>query len=144
MIRGIRGQVNWYQIGNEAYYIPKISKFYVESNLVYVSAHQQITFSMLNRFCQLSKTRPPPPVLSGHNHVGGISSKIKWKYTSFLHCISSFEGTSHIFFYNTVTSSFSSYCFTSVFTSADVIFYNFLELHSTLSEIRFFHECSFY
>ena len=63
MIRGIRGHVNWYQIGNEAYYIPKISKFYVESNLVYVSTHQQITFSMLNRFCQLSKTRPPPQFL---------------------------------------------------------------------------------
>ena len=30
--------------------------------------------------------------------MDGIPSKIKWKYTSFLHCISSFEGTSHNFF----------------------------------------------
>ena len=28
---------------------------------------------------------------------------------------------------NTVTSSFSSYCFTSAFTSADVIFHNFIQ-----------------
>ena len=32
---------------------------------------------------------------------------------------------------------FISFCFLSAFTSTDIIFYNFLELHSTLSEKRF-------
>ena len=91
---------------------------------------QQITFSKLNRFC--------------HIMLDGIPNKIKWKYKPVLHCISSFEGTSHKFFYNTATRSFSSYCFTSIFTSADVIFHNILEFHSTLSERRFFHKCFFY
>ena len=126
-------------------YIPKISKFYVEKGyLVYVRGHQQITFSMLNRFYQLSKTLPPPPVLIADIIVlDRIPSKINWKYTAFSHRIPNFKGTSHKLFYNTVTSSFSFYCFTSVFIPADAIFYNFLELHSTLSETIFFHECSF-
>ena len=42
------------------------------------------------------------------------------------------------FFYNTVTRSSNSYCFASVSISADVIFHNFLEFHSTLSEKGFF------
>ena len=42
----------------------------------------------------------------------------------------------------TATSSFIS-CFASVFTSADIIFYSFLELHSTLSEKHFCHKFSF-
>ena len=33
----------------------------------------------------------------------------------------------YIIFYNTVTSSFSSHCFTSAFTSADVMFHNFIQ-----------------
>ena len=48
------------------------------------------------------------------------------------------------FVYSAVTRYFSSYCFTSVFTSVDVIFHNFLEHHSTLSETRFFHEYACY
>ena len=52
-----QGQVNLYQIGNKTCYIPKVSKFYVEKGyLVYNRDHQQITFSKLNRFYQLSKT----------------------------------------------------------------------------------------
>ena len=38
---------------------------------------------------------------------------------------------------DTGTSSFISYCFTLTFTSADIIFHNFLELYSTLSEKLF-------
>ena len=41
--------------------------------------------------------------------------------------------------YNTATSSYIS-CFTSVFVSADINFYNFLELHLTLSEKCFRHK----
>ena len=123
--------------------MPKSSKFCVENGyLVYVRAHQQIIFSMLNRFCQsISKTLPPTQFLTDTVMLDGIPSKIKWKYISFLHCISSFEGTSHIFFI-TLTRSFSSYCFTSASTSA-AIFHNFLELHSTPSETIFFMNVPF-
>ena len=38
---------------------------------------------------------------------------------------------------DTATSSFISCCFTSSFTSADIIFYSFLEICSILSEKRF-------
>ena len=66
-----QGQINWYQIGNKICYIPKVSKFYVEKRYrVYVRAHQQMTFIMLNRFCSLSETPPPPPVFNGHNETG--------------------------------------------------------------------------
>ena len=36
--------------------------------------------------------------------------------------------------FNVVTRSFIFYCFTSAFTSADIIFHNFLERHSALFE----------
>ena len=48
-------------------YIPKISKFNVEKGYL---VYQQITFSMLSRFCQLSKTPPTHPVFNGQNHAG--------------------------------------------------------------------------
>ena len=123
----------------------KISKFCVEKGyLVYIRVHQQKSFSILNRFCQLiSKTLPPTQFLKDIIMLDGISSKNKWKHTFSLHCISSFEDTAHISFYNTVPRSFSSYCFTSVFRSADVIFHNFLELHSIPSETRFFMNVPF-
>ena len=54
----------------------------------------------------------------------------------FSHCVSSFEGTSNKKLQVTAISSFIS-CFTPAFTSADTIFYNFLEVYSTLSEKRF-------
>ena len=70
--------------------------------------------------------------------LDGTPSKIKGKYIPYLHCSSSFEGASRIFFYNAVIRSFSSHCFTSAFTSADVIFHNFLELHSAYLKEDFF------
>ena len=51
-----------------------------------------------------------------------------------LQCISSFEGTSYSILQDIATSSFISCCFKSVFTSADIIFYNFSELGSKLSK----------
>ena len=94
-------------------------------------AYQQINFSTLNRFCQLSKTLPNLQFLMDIIMLDGISRKIKWKCTPLLlHCISSFEGTSLNIFYNTVIMILSSYCF----TSADAIFHNFLEIHLKLSE----------
>ena len=44
---------------------------------------------------------------------------------------------------SSATSSFISYCVTLAFTSADIIFHNFLELQSILSEKYFRHEFSF-
>ena len=45
--------------------------------------------------------------------------------------------------WDTASSSFIS-CFTPGFTSADIIFYNLLELHSTLSDKDFCHKFSFF
>ena len=59
-------------------------------------------------------------------------AKLNEKYTSVLQCISSFEGTSYGKLQDTATSSFVCSCFISAFTSADITFYNFLELHSKL------------
>ena len=56
--------------------------------------HQQITFTTLDIFCQLSKNPAAPLVLADNIKMGGISTKIKWKIHTCLHCISSFEGPS--------------------------------------------------
>ena len=44
--------------------------------LAYVRTHQQIAFMWLNRFCLLSKTLPPPPVINEHNQAQGSKKKI--------------------------------------------------------------------
>ena len=52
-----------------------------------------------------------------------------------LHCISSFEVTSYKSLKIQLSiSSFISFCYTSAFTSADIICNTFLELHLSLSE----------
>ena len=61
--------------------------------------------------------------------------KISW--INILHCISSFEGTFYTKLQDTATSCFISCSFISGFTLADINFYNFLELHSALSEKHF-------
>ena len=64
-------QIIRYQFGKKTCYIPKVWKFYVEKGwLAYVRTHQQMTFITFNRFCQLSKTLPPPPVINGNNQAG--------------------------------------------------------------------------
>ena len=47
--------------------------------------------------------------------------KLNEKYTPSLQCISSFQGTSHKNLQDTATSSFTSYCFTLAFASAEII-----------------------
>ena len=82
---------------------------------------RQITFGTLNEFCLFNKfSLPKPPVLNG------MSTKIKQKIQDCFTC-----------FKDTATSSFISCCFTSAFTSVDIIFYKFLEFQSTLSEKKF-------
>ena len=58
--------------------------------------------------------------------------------------ISSFEGTSYKKLQDIATSSFISCCLTSIFTSADIIFYNFSELDSKLSKKYFCHKFPFF
>ena len=110
---------------------------------------QQITFIMLNRFWALSKksnTSPSPHmVFLMHNiKLDGMPTKIKLKIQAcFTLYFKFWEGTSVKCFQIQATSSFIS-CFTSAFISADIIFYNFLELHSTLSEKDFCRKFSFF
>ena len=66
------------------------------------------------------------------------------KCMPFLHCISSIEITSYKYLEDSVTSSYISYCFTLAFTSADIIFQNFIELHSVLSEESFLAKVFFF
>ena len=66
--------------------------------------------------------------------------KLNEKHTPILHCISSFEDkNSYKNLSETTTSCLISYCFTLAFTSADIIFHNFLELRIKLLEKRFRH-----
>ena len=60
--------------------------------------------------------------------------KLNEKCTPILHCVSNFEGTSYTVLQDTASMSFISCCFPSAFTSADIIFYNFMELYSTFSD----------
>ena len=86
--------------------------------------HQQTSLVVLNRFYHLSKS--PTPLYCIY---------IVWQVLKiFLIIIHKIQPS----------SSFNSYCFTLVFTSADIIFHKFLELHSALSEKSFFHEFSFF
>ena len=74
-----------------------------------------------------------------------IPTKIKKKYTLFLYCISSFEGIPYKYLEDSTTSSYIFYCLTLVFTSsADIIFYNSLELHPHCLKNDFCHKFSFY
>ena len=92
---------------------------------------QQITFIMLNRFSLLSKKPFTSLFITDNIKVDGMPTKIKLKIQAcFTLYFKFWEGTSVKCFQIQATSSFIS-CFTSAFISADIIFYNFLELHST-------------
>ena len=73
-------------------------------------------FFMTPLFGQISKTRSPPP----SNFRGEETMKSNKKYKPFLHCIWSFEGTSHNNL-DAVTRSFISCCFILDFTSAYLV-----------------------
>ena len=92
---------------------------------------RQITFITLNGFC-------PSPRCSKWtiSSCTEYQSKINKKCTPIWHCISCFEGTSYEKLQDTATSCFICCCFISDFTSADITFNTFLELHSVLSEKR--------
>ena len=91
---------------------------------------------MLDRFCPLSKL-PPPPVLNNVKLVE-YKAQLNEKYMPVL-CYHStvqvlIEGTSYKMLQDIAASSFISCCFTSAFTLADIIFYNFSRLESKLSK----------
>ena len=71
-------------------------------------------------------------------------AELNQKYMPVLHCISRFEGTSYNKLQDMTTSSFTACCFTSAFTSADIIFYNFSELDSKLYIQKFCHKFPFF
>ena len=90
---------------------------------------------MLNRFCLLSK--PRPPVVNGQYQDGWNTNQNQMKNTTFLHCISQLlRVLLKKNLWDTATRSFI--CFVLHFTPADIIFHRFLELHSTLSEKKIF------
>ena len=92
---------------------------------------------MIKRICLLNK--PPPPPCSYWTITTWMEhqSKLNEKYTSFLHCMSSFESISYK--KDTATKFFYFLLFYISFyiIKTDIVFHNFLELHSTLSEKRF-------
>ena len=71
--------------------------------------------------------------------LDGIPAKIKWKVPTYFTLYFKFSEGSYFCekLYDTATSYVISYYFTSVFIVAVIIFCNFLELHSSLSEKRF-------
>ena len=86
-------------------------------------------------------TFPHPLLLTDTIKLDGIPSKVKSKLQACCHFISSFmvlliKRYSHQFF-------ISCY-FLAAFTSTDTMFYNFSELHATLSEKRFPSQVSFF
>ena len=76
--------------------------------------------------------------------LDGIPSKTKWNICGCFLVHSNFEGTFYKKLQNIATNPFISCCFKSVFTSADIIFYNFSELDlklykKTLSQSSLFN-----
>ena len=65
---------------------------------------------------------------------GIYQAKLNEKYMSVLQGVSSFEGICYKKLQDIATSYFISCCLTSIFISADIIFYNFSELDSKLSK----------
>ena len=70
------------------------------------------------------------------NRIPEHQPKSNEKYMPFVHCISSFEGTSYKKFVRYSHQIFYFFLLLA-FASADIISHKFLELHSTLSEKRF-------
>ena len=71
-------------------------KYFVKIIKIIVRDCQQITFVMLNGFCQLSESPPPYPCsLRTMAKWIEYQPKLNERYIPFLQCISSFEGTSY-------------------------------------------------
>ena len=93
----------------------------------------QMTFvTLINQFCPLIKTH------TTHPSPGKLSSNVKCKiHACFTQVHFQFSKVLIIKSYKiSYTSHFISSCFTSVFTSVDIIFSNFSELDSKLSKTK--------
>ena len=107
---------------------------------------RQITLVTLNGFCLLSKApshHPYPLFLKGNIKLDGIPSKTTWKtYTFFILYLKFWS-----YFLSKVTSHsyqlFYILLFYFNFYISRYIFYNILEVYSTLSKKNFRHEFSF-
>ena len=71
--------------------------------------------------------------------LNGFCPLSKKTSRNFLHRVSSFEGTSYKNVYVRYTQSLDLLYLVLAFTSADMIFFKLLELHSTLSEKKIFN-----
>ena len=102
---------------------------------------RQITFVTLNRFCLLSNSPSYPPncseqelskwmeyQLKSMKNTHPLAFYIVFKFWRIL--LIKIVGYSHWIFY--------LFCFMLAFTSTDIVFHRFLELHSTLSGKKIF------
>ena len=98
---------------------------------------QQITFIMLNRFWSLSKKLFILLFLTNNIKLDGIPTKIKWKiWACFTLYFKFWEGTS-VKSYNMQLPVILFFVSHQFLYQQIAFFYNFLELHSTLSEKDF-------
>ena len=114
---------------------PNLSKN--QKYLLRVKGLSTNSFVMLNRFCHFSKTSTSTSqFLTDNIKISRITTKIKWKMQPLFTLYFKFWRYFLLKFVRWATISFIS-CFILAFTSADIIFHKYLELHST-SEKKIF------
>ena len=103
------------------------------------------TYVTLISFCVLSKL-PPSPNPGFQWKISSwveYQSKSNEKYTRFYYIVFQILKLISIESYKIQVPVFVYCCFTSAFTSENIIFYNFLKLRSTLSKRYFRHKFPF-
>ena len=76
---------------------------------------------------------PPLSLLLTDKSSDGIPTKLKWEIQALSTLYFKFWRYFLSALWDAAPVLFLSYCFTLVFTSADIVFQNFLEIHSTLA-----------
>ena len=92
---------------------------------------RQITFVTLNGFCPLSKTSPTRMSLTDNIKMKRIPNKIRWK----MNCVLTLDFKFWSYF---LQPPDLFYFLLFLLTSADITFYKFSELHSTLTGKKIF------
>ena len=90
---------------------------------------RQITFVTLNRFCQLSKPPPPLPDLNRQNQDEWNINQDQMKNMTPFYIVCQ---VLKVLLFKTSHQILYFMLFYISFLSADIIFYKFLKLHSTL------------
>ena len=114
-------------------YIHQASKRGIHESKVSIKDCRQITFVTLNRFCPLSKRRHPICSWRTISKWMEYLLKSNRKYIPFLHCISSFDGTSYKNLSDISHQIFYFVLFLLAFLTAGIIFHKSWELYSTIS-----------